>query len=464
MNFLQRVKIIGGIQVGIFLMGAVGLAAPGYQVSVLGMWNGVPVFNENDKAILDQSKATRKILLELGDGRSGNCTATFVSQTTAVTAAHCVDKHIILGFTGIPKDSDNYKKLADSAKIVVENGSEKIEAVNWFYLEMEKEGRPVSQNDHGVVVFPANTADKLGIKSFPKIKTDSNVAAGDVVTLVGYGNAGKIQEHYIAPYYERLKKINAEAVHNKDIALLDQTYEMRDLLTVYAEVTQVLDGMNKQGVAFYSVDQNQIYVMSLLQKLANVNKKDIEVKSSVDLRLVLNQFIEKFKAHPLYWDGKKVGYTSVYQITDSILVTEGGLYRNQENDGKDVVAVRGDSGGTVLNAQGELIGVISLLSENPQYKDISGELAVFDATNVLARTSSVQAAYLYNKAQDCQKISDGPCADLGVDLKALNERVASADQDLVKDLEPVFHVQVGKATEAPANEAKKASAPLVANN
>lgn len=138
---------------------------------------------------------------------SSMCTATFLSPTLLLTAAHCVDNDSVSGNVNV-------------------DGIESLRAYfskKWSILN--------SHLDVALVVFPEHTGDFLGIEKYPPL-TDFEVLKGDELYLVGYGmsEAGKFLNEIKAYAGAGIKgwgttvadKIQGGLIHTQPIELTPQ--------------------------------------------------------------------------------------------------------------------------------------------------------------------------------------------------------------------------------------------------
>lgn len=155
------------------IMGLAACGAPTPETSDLKVTNG---------KVISEDVYPEVLMLEIATatGRSGTCTATFISDSVALTAAHCVN-------SGKP-DADGMVDMEvhyvrsgeesslDKKKTRIATGLKAYQNKAWM-----ESGGGVNAKDLGVVIFPANTA-----KSWATIGSRKPMAGDDLV-IVGYG-------------------------------------------------------------------------------------------------------------------------------------------------------------------------------------------------------------------------------------------------------------------------------------
>ena len=104
------------------------------------------------------------------------CTGTFLNQSVVLTAAHCIYSVPYAEISGVRSinsylASSNFKALYAAAK-----------ASRWLGPDNDA----MVPNDQALVIFPAGTAGKLGIRDFISIERGTHLT-GLQVYLIGYG-------------------------------------------------------------------------------------------------------------------------------------------------------------------------------------------------------------------------------------------------------------------------------------
>lgn len=109
-------------------------------------------------------------------GSSASCTATFINDHVALTAAHCVNSGTVDSNGQVQMEVSYVTRDASNQRLVVAKSVAVYQDLQW-----QASGGGVNPNDLGLVVFPAGTA-----KAHATISTKAP-AVGDKLTIVGYG-------------------------------------------------------------------------------------------------------------------------------------------------------------------------------------------------------------------------------------------------------------------------------------
>lgn len=347
------------------------------------------LFVENGEPIMRSEYPT---VLPLYSKDVNICVLTFVSPTTAITAAHCISGKAPneVGILNAREDSSElispvgmyWLKKFDETKVLVEQ--ELTESA-------QKLDRLIStvQYDVGVLVFSTEQMSWNKIVVFPALDVSTRIAQEDDVTIAGY-TAGPMGGAY-SQSPGTTANVDAWLRVNGTNAFPEGSLAASRLKAAHA----------------YKELEEKIKKLKLQQRVS------LSRSARGDIDKELAELEQLLAANPWSTDGSvqpRLGRNRIMVVEADRFVFA--LYPAIGGDQPRAGLEHGDSGGPAFNAAGSIIGIASGFGPAKLYPKAVGVDGMAQISFYEQLNGNTDVLHLFATAVNCAKLASPPCADI----------------------------------------------------
>lgn len=344
--------------------------------------SGVDVSNGRMSNTGDRLSAVQELLIihPTWDVEIGSCTMSFLSETTAITAAHCV------------------RAEAPRGRLAVRANGELVFAENYFtyigFAKYREISDPITFWDVALIVFPANAAAELKIDVNDYFDIDdlnqSGIHEGIPAEIAGFGRdlSDKKEIDYFEATYQRGR---AAAIRQGDSALAAQYGQIEDLRVEIKKLAAEIE-------AALRAKAGDAKVAALVDKYKPAKRA--------------------FATHSLFVSSRRSGAVVVEDFESDFFILRGEVPTFDPKQKVEYsVAQSGDSGGPLYRLSKDGIPTIyGICSSGGQELGNYLSALIFGGSrkdrSMYYSTSGVAFKNLLDKAIHCEPYSSGPCADI----------------------------------------------------